>query len=206
MKRLIGTFLAIFAIAFSFAAFAQHKTNSTYCYNHPEECKGGRQEAGNRLGKTGPINAHLNVFLPQDLFLVDRLKPTYPCGEDGVRINASPGYCSDVVSQGSGQRYVLRSSPQGDAAFLVHNGRPTRYVGMNGGSDSSGVAYLTPEAKQYAEQKGYRLDPRSNTMVAIDAPPQVTAQAPNDCSGKVMLEKIKCEALNNQTLRGSKHK
>ncbi|MBS0436500.1 MAG: hypothetical protein JSR75_16700 [Proteobacteria bacterium] len=206
MKRLIGTFLAIFAIAaLSDAAIAQkvYKRNSTYCYEHPGAA-GGCENTQAPTGRVGTVmipNSYMRNLLPSDLVYVDRTKPTYPCDDNGAHVIGSLKFCSNAVSQGTGQRYVL----MGDTTFIVHGGKLVKYAAFNGGTDSAGVAYLSPEARQYAEAHGYRYDQRSNTMVAINAPKE-TPQAPNDCSGKVMLEKIKCEALNNQTLRGSKHK
>ncbi len=174
MKRLIGTVLAILAIAFSPAAFAQqrHKSHSTYCYQHPGEaggCENTRPETG-RVGGALIPNGYQRNLLPSDMVYVDRTKPPSPCDENGSRISPSQGYCRDIVSQSSGQHFVLRLSRGGDAAFIVHNGKLVKYAAFNGGTDSSAVAYLSDEARQYGEQHGYRYDQRSNTMVAVNAP------------------------------------
>jgi hypothetical protein len=198
MKRLIGTILAVIAIASSTLAVAQHKTNSTFCYNNPEACGKAKPATINRVGAVMIPNGHLRNLLPADLVHLDRTKPTYPCNENGVKDFNAQGLCNAARSEGSGQQYVLR----GNTAFIVHGGKPVKYAAFNSGTDSSGVAYLSDEARQFGEQHGWRHDPRSNTMVAINAAPPV-AQAPDDCTGKVMLEKIACERNKNQTLRGT---
>jgi hypothetical protein len=54
------------------------------------------------------------------------------------------------------------------------------------------LASASPEAKQYALGKGYKLDERNNTMVAVNAPAAAPAAALNCASPKSANEHLAC--------------
>lgn len=156
-------------------------------------------------------------FLPTDLVHTENDHRGKMCDENGYPNGGKPGTsCIPVYSPSTRKNYIVGlNGRDGDRIFIMVNKKPKLLVHLDGGSSYEGssnrVIYASPEALQFAEDHGYVLDKRNNTMVAkgdlpkdntqvvqpSDNPttPQTTSVV--DCASKtVLLEKMKCIADN----------
>jgi uncharacterized membrane protein len=214
MRRLMFVTLAASTLALGpSGAIAQqkHKAGSTYCHQNPEACQAERAgtpaKTENTTAPTSQVslngnlykfNANVTPFVPGDLAYANRSQSGgFNCDANGRPSAPMPNSrCIDFVSQQEGSTWRLRKIMRGtvEAIFLVGKGgtlvERARFDG------NGHLVSATPEAKQYALAKGYRLDERNNTMVAVNAPTAAPAAALNCKNPRSADEHLACAKQN----------
>lgn len=153
----------------------------------------------------------MSPFLPNDIVYSESNHVGKKCDSLGNYVNNEDltPWCKPVHSPSTGAKYIIRiSHKEGNRVFLIKNKKPELFVQFDaGGSITNGsnvVVYASPKALRFAENNGYVIDKRNNTMVAKGSSKDDTqvAQQPKagedvakneDCASKSSLpEKMKC--------------
>ena len=190
LKLAMAVAMAVFAASCMHSAMAVH----TFCDLNPDEarCKGKQPNAGIlTVGATGPTAP----FLPKDTVYASRRDNVgRHCDIEGNYTDSSGFRCKEMLSSSSGLHYRVRQSvSEGYRVFIVtQNGTLQRYADCE---PSSKVVYQSDVAQKVAKVNGYRLDPGTNTMVAMDAGP---AAAPPPCDEHVTLQNMNRNLCKDQ--------
>lgn len=204
--------VVLVALAVTLASFSVFATGEMQCKG---DCSGVIQQkkmsSTQENGGLYKFNENIKPFVPSDLTYANRAEQwSLICNEDGSAKNSPggpvTGDCGDYVSHTTKTKWRLhKSTGHIDKIFLIdQKGRAHRHVEFAGGSDVYRVTYLSPKAEKTAENNGYVIDKRNNTMVAKGSSKDDTqvAQQPKtgedvakneDCASKgSTLEKAKC--------------
>lgn len=209
MKRFSVVFVTLAVILVSQSVFAGTK-KCPLC--------GTQNSSTQENGGLYKFNENIKPFVPSDLTYVNRTEQwSLNCNDDGSA-SRSPGGpvtgdCGDYVSHSTKTKWRLRTGGGHiDKIFLIdQKGLAHRHVEFAGGSDIYRVTYLSSKAEKFAENNGYALDKRNNTMIAKGSSKDDTqiAQQPKpddtqvanngDCTKGTTLEKAKCMMDKNGT-------
>ncbi len=167
----------------------------------PERAEAEEGRKNDWLFRSRPV---VIPFLPSDVANVRpdghnaRPRP-YNCSDEGVvsglEVGRASGNCEVLSSPKTGTTWRMRTSKGGrvDRIFQVYpDGRARLHVVL----DDTTIVSMSDEAARMATTKGYRLDRRNDTMVAINGQSepstevavgrhqrtQQVAQQPLDCS------------------------
>jgi hypothetical protein len=194
MKRLILMFIAAI-----FAVFCMHSAVAakTFCEAYPDSsrCIGGQQEKPNSVIRAYRPG-HMNGFLPEDASY-DANTPGHSagnsCDANGYDVRGTSQFrCRVMSSKTTGLTYRV----QAHRIFTVEDGKPVIYVEFNQNGSVIRES-ISRKAEQFAATSGYKLDPATNRMVAINAGPAAPPRV-IDCKDTLNInDRLACTKQGN---------